>query len=271
VFPQGASRRLIAAFVLLLLLPAVAVVWLGVRLIVQDRQIELDQLRKQRDRAATQIVNALNERLSAAERNLGSGEPPGDDAVTVVFGTDTVETRPAKRLLYRPGLTAGITEFLQAFAPGEELEIRDKDLNAAEAAYRRLANDPSAVVRAGALVRLARVLRQQRRAEQALGVYDELARVRDARVDGVPAELVARRARCRALEGLKQAARLQEEASALHAELVAAKWDIDRGTFSQYEGEIAAWLGSAVIVPRLTSRTPRRSGALPRRLACRGM
>ena len=248
MLPQGASHRLIAAFVLLLLLPAVAVVWLGVRLIVQDRQLETNQLSKQRERAAEQIVNALNARLSVAERNLGSVEPPGDDAVTLVLGTESVETRPAKRLLYRPGLAAGMSDALPAFVPGEELEYRRSDPNAAEAAYRRLTNDPSSAIRAGALVRLARVLRP-RRAEEALRVYDELARVQGARIDGVPVELVARRARCRVLEELKQTARLREEASALHSELVAAKWDIDRGTFSQYEGEIAAWLGSAVTVP----------------------
>jgi hypothetical protein len=38
--------------VLLLLLPAFAVVWLGVRLIVQDRQLEAEQLRKRREGAA---------------------------------------------------------------------------------------------------------------------------------------------------------------------------------------------------------------------------
>ena len=43
---RGVSRRLIAAFVLLLLLPAAAVVWLGIRLVIQDRQLEAEGLRK---------------------------------------------------------------------------------------------------------------------------------------------------------------------------------------------------------------------------------
>ena len=41
----GASRRLILSFVLALLVPAAAVVWLGVRLIEQDRALASRQLR----------------------------------------------------------------------------------------------------------------------------------------------------------------------------------------------------------------------------------
>jgi hypothetical protein len=42
--------------VLLLLVPAAAVVWLGVRLVIQDRQLESEQLRKQREIAADEVV-----------------------------------------------------------------------------------------------------------------------------------------------------------------------------------------------------------------------
>ena len=80
-FLRGASRRLIAAFVLLLLLPAAAVVWLGIRLVIQDRQLEAEGLRKQPENAAECIVNELGKRLADAERAIASTEPPGDDAV----------------------------------------------------------------------------------------------------------------------------------------------------------------------------------------------
>lgn len=245
-FPQGAARRLIVAFVLLLLLPAAAVVWLGVSLIIQDRQLESEQRRKQREAAAEQIVTDLNERLSAAERNLASSAPLGDDAVTLALGPDAVETRPATRLLYYPGIRTGDVVPPVQLAAGEELEFRRRDLDGAEAAFRRLTTDRSPDVRAGALVRLARVLRKRGDLEQALRVYDDLARVQDAHVDGLPAGLVARRARCRVLEELKRTHRLRDEATALRTELFAGAWRIDRGTFTQYEAEIAAWIGDAV-------------------------
>jgi signal transduction histidine kinase len=243
--PGGPSRRLIAAFVLLLLLPAVTVVWLGVRLIVQDRELESEQLRRQRESAAERIVGLLNERLSAAEGRLGSAEAPGDDAVTLVLGTNGIDTRPPARLLYQPELDIVDVGSAPEFRAGEDLEYRRRDLDAAEAAFRKLTADRVPAIRAGALVRLARVLRKKGHREQALGVYDDLARVSDERVDGVPAELVARRARCRVLEDLKQTARLRDEATALRAGLLAATWKIDRATFMQYQDEVAAWVGDA--------------------------
>jgi signal transduction histidine kinase len=247
--PQGVSRRLIAAFVLLLLLPAIAVVWLGVRLIIQDQQLEAERLRKQRESAAEQLVELLNRRLSSAEENLASEEPPGDGAVRLVIGAEGVDTRPATRLLYYPGLPVASGDEGPAFAAGEQLEHQRGDLGAAEAAFRRLTGDRSPSIRAGALVRLARVLRKSGRSEQALEIYDTLARLRGVAVDGLPADLVARRARCRVLDDLKQSARLREEAATLQSALLAGAWQLDRGTFDQYEAEVAAWLGSAVGSP----------------------
>lgn len=52
----GAPRRLMWSFGLLLLLPAVAVGWLGFRLIEQDRELTLRQSRERRDTAADRLV-----------------------------------------------------------------------------------------------------------------------------------------------------------------------------------------------------------------------
>jgi signal transduction histidine kinase len=238
---------LVVAFILLLLLPAAAVVWLGVRLVIQDRQLESEQLRKQRESAAERVVNDLNERLSTAERNLTSIETPGDDAVRVVLKKDEVETLPSRRLLYQPGLRVD-DAFIPQFFAGEALEFKH-DLSAAEAAFRPLTTSREPAVRAGALVRLARVLRKNGNGEKALQVYDELASLPEERIDGVPADLVAHHARCRVLEELKRGTELREEADALRAGLFAGKWTIDRGTFAQYEHETASWLSSPAHVP----------------------
>ena len=244
---HGSARRLIIAFVLLLLLPAVAVVSLGVRLVIQDQQLEADQLHKQRESTAGRIVDVLKERISDAERSLDSTEPPGDDAIRVVLTKDAVETLPSTKLLYYPGLRADA--FMAEFFAGEVLEFKN-DLDAAEAVFRQLTTSRAPAIRAGALVRLAHVLRKKGKGEKALQVYEELTRLTEERVDGVPADLVAHRARCRVFEELKQETRLREEAGALRAGLLAGKWTIDRGTFEQYEAEAASWLGSPPAVPR---------------------
>lgn len=234
---------------LLLLLPAGTVVWLGVRLIVQERQLELDRQRRQRVNAADQIVELLTERLSAAAQHLDAVDAPGDDAVTLVVKADRIETRPAIQLVYRPGLNIGEAETALQPGPGDDLEFRRNDLEGAAAVYRQLAGSGSPATRAMALVSLGRVLRKAGRPEQALRVYDDLARVRGARVDGVPAELAARRARCRVLDELKRTDALHKEAAALRAGLFAGTWEIDRGTFVQYADETAAWLDSDANVP----------------------
>ena len=219
-------------------------VWLGVRLIIQDRQLESTQLQEQRENVAERVVSSLSERLSAAERNLALETAPGDDAVALVFEPDSVETRPPGGLLFYPGIAVGSGDPLPEFAPGEEMEHRRKDLDAAEAAYRRLSADRVPAVRAGALVRLARVLRKKGSPERALRVYEDLARLGNTLVDGIPAALAARRARCLVLDSLNQAERLREEATALREGLLAGAWKIDRGTFTQYQEELATWLGS---------------------------
>src|SRR5262245_12844852 len=101
------QRRFVAAFLLLLLLPAAGVVWLGARLIEQDRALELRQRRERRESAADRIVASLEQSLTATERRL-SGAPDSalnandDDAVLVVLDTSGIMGYPDDRLLYYP-------------------------------------------------------------------------------------------------------------------------------------------------------------------------
>ncbi len=159
----GASRRLILSFVLVLLIPAVAVVWLGARLIEQDRALASRQFRERRESAADRLIAGLEQAVSATERRL-DGEPtgvpirPDDDAVLVTLRPDGIEVYP-RALLYGPVIPAGPAEPTEAFKRGEALEFRAQDHRGAAARYRVLATSPSPAVRAGALLRLARTLR----------------------------------------------------------------------------------------------------------------
>jgi signal transduction histidine kinase len=54
---------------------------------------------------------------------------------------------------------------------------------------------------------------------------------------------VARRARCVLLQELGRDAELREEARSLQADLLAARWPLDRGTFLAYYEQINGWLG----------------------------
>lgn len=129
------------------------------------------------------------------------------------------------------------------FEAGEALEFRAKDYQGATAAFRALATSPSTAVRAGALLRLARISRRTAHADDALRAYDDLANIPDARLSGLPADLVARRARCVLLQELGRGAELRAEARALQADLLAARWPIDRGTFMAYSAQLNQWTG----------------------------
>ena len=98
-------------------------------------------------------------------------------------------------------------------------------------------------MRAGALLRLARILRKLGRADEALRIYADLAQILNVHLSGVPAELVARRARCVLFEELGRGTELYAEARSLQTNLVAARWAVDRGTFLAYSAQINGWVG----------------------------
>jgi two-component system, OmpR family, phosphate regulon sensor histidine kinase PhoR len=246
---RGASRRLILSFTLVLLAPAAAVVWLGVRLVDEDRALASRQLRERRESAADRLVAGLAQALSASERRLFGGPTalafrPGDDAVVLTLGRDAVDVSPADRLLYRPAVPPPPSEPSVEFEAGESFEFRTRDYRAAAASYRALTESRSRAVRAAALLRLGRTLRKTDRSGEALAAYADLARLHDVVVSGLPADLVARRARCALLEETGRMPELQSEARALHADLMAARWPLDRGTYIAYSEQTRRWGGA---------------------------
>ena len=99
----------------------------------------------------------------------------------------------------------------------------------------------------GALLRLARTLRKSGAHDQALQVYADLALLPGVRLAGLPADLLARRARCVVFHELQRKADLERAAGSLRADLAAARWPIDRGTFLAYSAEIDRWIGGAPV------------------------
>jgi signal transduction histidine kinase len=238
------------SFVLLLVLPAGAVAWLGIQLIHQDRDLAARQLQERRSSAADRLVADIERAVSATERRLG-GAPadlpvlPNDDAVQVTMRGAAVEAFPKGHLLYDPEVPAGSSEPTRDFAAGEALELGAQDLDGAVRAYRTLATSSVEGVRAGALARLARTFKNLGRTREALGAYDDLARLSQAVVFGLPADLVARRARAALLHELGRHDELRVAAHALETDLLNRRWTLDRGTFEAYIQQVDGWRGAA--------------------------
>jgi hypothetical protein len=177
--PRDAARRLIVSFVLALLAPATALVWLGLRFIEQDRALIERQFRERREGAADRTIAGLEQALASTERRL-AGDPsdvgarPDDDAVVLTWTPAGIDVWPAGRLLYLPAPPPDAEESTDVFAPGEALEFRAKDHQAAARVFQGLTVSASPDVRAGALLRLARTLRKSGGHDQALKAYADL-------------------------------------------------------------------------------------------------
>ena len=240
-------RRLLLAFVLLLLLPATAVVLLGLRMIRQDRDLESRQLVERRTAAADRVAAALQQSLSASERLLTGpidAVPirPGDDAVVVVEQAGQIHSFPNGHLLYRPSRTSILPSSSSELSGAEALEHQKRDYRGAADRFREIAGSARrADLEAEALAGMARNLKHLGRPDEALVVYDALARLTSAPLAGIAAELAARRARIALLSEIGRTEQARSEAQTLRSDLFAARWPIDRGTFVAYADQLRQW------------------------------
>jgi hypothetical protein len=158
-------RKLICVFVALLSLPAVTLAWLGTRLLSLDHALDAQRQSESREQAADRAVHALSAMVS--DPSLTAREP-ANGALLAVF--------PGGKLLFQSHPAAMREAPAGVFAAAELLEIGKKSEAAAEE-YRKLAQSSDRLVRAGALLRLARTLRNSKYPDEALRVYGDLERM----------------------------------------------------------------------------------------------
>ena len=246
-FRVRAPGNLTAVFLAVAGVAVFALIWLGVGIVRQDRALEIQRLDERREGAADRFVTALERALSAEERVLvGPGEPPNDlaaGALLAVADRSGVQAWPERSLLYYPSVPAMREGPADLYRAAETLEYANRDYERAITLLRRLSTSRDAGVRAGAGLRLARNLRKAGRAESALKVYSDLAKEGDASLSGVPADLVARRARCALLEELGRPEELRSEAETLAESLRDGRWQLDRAAWRYYAGQAKQWLG----------------------------
>jgi len=204
-------RRIVGLALTLMFLPSVLLVGLGWQLYRLDWTGALQQLQERREQAADLAVATLEPIVTGVERALRTpaawrGLADADDAVVVRFDRDRTDITGRGRLAYSPAPDPG--------------------------------HDPEAAVRAGALLRSARGLPLQRQ----LDLYAQMAQVRGAALEGVPAELLARYARCVALERAHHVPELRAEAQALFDDLRSGRWSISRAVYVANHDQAKEWL-----------------------------
>jgi signal transduction histidine kinase len=174
---------------------------------------------------------------------------------------------PPARLIYSPFASNRPEASAAIFADGEDQEFAQKELTKALAFYQRLTDSPDPAIRAGALLRAARVSRNLGKVESSRALYRRLAGIRNANVAGVPAELVglqalcdSGQAGCRTIsDGLRQGrwqltqAQFEFYSSQAHADPPPAEslafaqaaariWD-ERSRNSNQRGQETVWIG----------------------------
>jgi signal transduction histidine kinase len=226
-------------------------IWLAASLLAQEKVVEAERARAELDAAADRAVALSQRSLNELERLLSVDQaqpPPG----TVVIRVDRskIDVRPVGGLMFVPaGSSASSSSFSEVpgdpFRSGESAEFGAGGLTRAIDLYRVLAQHPSAVVRAGALIRLGRTLRKARRPAEALQAYSDLARLDGAaiRVEGRSMDLFAREARCSTLEETGDRTRLEREADELRRDLAHGRWPLAPSLWEYLFTETSVWAG----------------------------
>ena len=209
----GRLPRLSLVYLGLLVIPAATLIMLGLRLLEQDRAISAQRAVERREAAADRAARALELLLADLDRQLLSGSAPEGSVRLAVAGSG-MEARPAHLAPWLPEPLRLPEADTSAFQEAEALEFRDAGENALPV-YERLSRSASAGVRAGALLRLARVHRRAGRVDAALAAYRQLSRTDTIAFERMPADLLARRALCDLLQESGGGAELSREANSL--------------------------------------------------------
>jgi len=135
-------------------------------------------------------------------RRSGFGHPEKwstlavDDARVIIINPREIQTYPGTtRLAYLP-LHRSLPEApAEVFSNGERAEHELKDYAAALAVYRELSKTSDGAIRAGALMRIARTLKNAKNIAEALDVYGQAAHEDGVGFGNDPASLRARQTR----------------------------------------------------------------------------
>lgn len=236
-------RTLLLILSLVTLVSVSALGWFGWKLLDQERMVEAQRVQERLEQTADRLAATLRGTLAEAGERLGaSAANAPDDGLLLTLQANTLTANPPNRLLYYPSPPPEPEAAPAVFAEAESLEFLQAQPQAAADEYRKLADSGNTAVRAGALVRLGRVLRRAGRDRESLTAYDRLAALRGVRVAGAPADLVARLAGSE-LSGSRS------EAHTLRSDLLAGRWRLNRGQFQFYWQRASRLSGDAAELP----------------------
>jgi len=240
-------RSLLPILFLVTLVSVSALAWFGWKVLYQERVVDAQRDRERLEQAADGITARAFAALAETGERVGAWplSPPADgqpeEGLLLILSGDSLSAYPAGRLLYRPFVSSAEAP-AATFAEGEAIEFQQNDPARAIEWYRRRSESKDGNIRAGALLRLARVLRKSGRMPEARDAYVQLAAVGGASAAGVPADLVARHELCE-LSGRA------EDALSLASDLRRGRWPLTRGQFEFYWADTGRIAGKQAPAP----------------------
>ena len=226
--------------------------WAGWEMLRQEsaaeEQRERERLENRADRAVQAIERVLGEVGQQLDARIAAPRvgPSSTEGLMFVFDQWSVQPLSSSLLVFFPVLSVPPEPPESLFAEAETDEFQRHAFARSADTYRRLARSPDRAVRASALLRLARALRQLNRGDAALDVYREMARLEDVYVVGAPAALVARDAEMRLLEQLGRHEEAVVLARVLQQGLAAGRWAITSGQYEHYADEASRVAGGEI-------------------------
>jgi len=218
-------KALLLLLFLLTLISVSTLALFGWRLLEQQRMVEAQRSQERLEQAADGIAAIVRGSLAESSERTGAGlASPGD--LLLSLSPASLDATPPGRLLYYPYPPPEPDGLTKTFAEGELYEFVAGQPSEALRTYQALTNSKDASVRAGAWLRVARVLRNAGRRDESASAYRKLA-VIGGSVVGAPAELVARHALC-------DLSRSPGEAMELRNDLLSGRWRLSRAQFEFY-------------------------------------
>jgi signal transduction histidine kinase len=227
-------RSLLLLLFLLTLLSVSAMALSGWRLLKQQRIVEEQHSQERVEEAADRLSAIVRGAIAEASERAGSGLAASGELL-LSLSPVSLDVPALGRLLYYPSQPPEPDIRAEAFTEAELFEFLVAQPNEALRAYQVLADSKDESIRAGALLRIARVLRNAGRKDESVAAYRKLGSL-NAIVAGVPAELVAKHALCDLL-------RNRRDIEEMKADLLAARWRLSRGQFEFYWSEVGRLSG----------------------------
>lgn len=240
--PQALLASLLATTVVV----TTALGWFGWRLVVQQRALDEQRVREQIEQRADVVAAAIRGRLAETGERLSgwlasptTPLPTIDAAAIVTISPDGVAVAPAGGLPFVPAVDDPSSQAV-VFDSIERIEFVQRQVASAADRYRELITHRDEHVRAGALLRLGRVLRKMGDLAGALEAYRQLAALGATRTDGLPAELAGLGGQRVALLATGDDEGARRVAAQIAQGLDSGRWLITRGTAELYRDEVGS-------------------------------